>query len=232
MALSKAYQFRASLNQGLAEKVANLDHAHYPDSLVEIIEAVLLDVTCPRGLPLMASAIECSGVDAGEKPQAAEIVWQGLLLTAILAVGKKPADGLAAGLTYRFDTAHLLLAADTLLTWPFECMAAGGESVRPVAALSSGSRAALHSLASCGSQFSGLLDWEPLLALLSAGCPDKDLVSVAGLPELLRLSYLMDLERWLGGPSWLTAESGKLGQELAGAELSPRLAEVRELLLG
>ena len=231
MSLSKAYLFRESLNQGLAEKVAALDRLHYPDSLIEIMEAVLLDQTCPRGLPLLAAAVECSGVDAGERPQAAEVIWQGLLLTALLAVEKRPADGLAAGLAYRFDNAHLLLAADTLLTWPFEFLAREANGPRAVAALSSGARGALSALAAIEGKFSALLEWNPLEALLAAGCPDKELSSVAGLPGLLRASYLADLERWLGSPSWLTGAVVKTRSSLDGETLAPRLDEVRALLM-
>ena len=232
MKLSKALYFKGSLNQGLAEKVEALDRRHYPDSLIEILEAVLLDQTSPRGLPLLMAAINCSGVDAGEEPQAAEVLWQGLLLTAILAAGKKPSDGLAAGLSYRFDTARLLLAADTLLTWPYEISACSGKGQSPVASLASSARQVLTELVSTGEGMSRLLNWNPLPVILTAGCPGKEPLELDGVPELASAFYLADLVRWLGSPSWLAGAVSQANKDAREKELSPRLEEVRNLLIG
>lgn len=226
-----AHQFRESLNQGLAEKVASLDRDHYPDSLIEILEAALIDSSSPRGMPLLAAAVNESGADAGEGFQAAEVLWQGLLLTGLMAVGKKPGDGLAAGLAYRFDSAHLLLAADTMLTWPFEFFTEDGDSTWQVSALASGSRTALISLAAVGDKFASLLDWDPLAAFLAAGCPGRDPAAVDGLPALLRAACIADLARWLGSPAWLAGAAEQAYSAIRGLELTPRLEEVRDMLI-
>lgn len=231
MSAMVAYQFRESLNQGLAEKVAALDRNHYPDSLIEILEAALLDLSSPRGLPLLAAAVGESGADAGDGFQAAEVLWQGLLLTGLMAVGKKPGDGLAAGLAYRFDSAHLLLAADTMLTWPFEFFAQDGETKWQPSTLASGSHAALTALVAVGNKFASLLDWNPLGAFLAAGCPGRDLEAVDGLAELLRAAYIADLARWLGSPSWIAGAADRAYSALRGLELAPRLEEIRDMLL-
>lgn len=227
---ARAKGFLLSLNQGLAEKVAALDREHYPDSLIEIIEAVLLDQTSPRGLPLLAAAINRTGPDAGERVQAAEVILQGLLMTAVLAVGKNPSDGLAAGLAESYDSAHLLLAADTLLTWPFEFVDFAGFPADKSAELALAGRKSLDELAALGKGFRDMLDWQPLQGLLATLCPE--LAEDSGGPgdKLIRLAYLADLRRWLGLPRWLAGAFEQAARDAGGTALGDELNAVRVLL--
>ncbi|MBW7995239.1 MAG: hypothetical protein FVQ81_01460 [Candidatus Glassbacteria bacterium] len=227
---TKALLFRESLNQGLAEKVAGLDRDHYPESLIEIMEAVLLDQGCPRGLPLLAAGLIKSGPDAGEKPQAAEVLWQGLIMTALLAQEEPPVDGLAAGLTERFDSAHLLLAADTMLTWPFEFLTGGLTEPDSSAEMAAACRSALAGLAAADGGFAGLCQWEPLIIMLEPLCRGRDLRTVSGLRELAGAAYLADLSRWLARPDWLAKACDQATSGAGRADLSGGLAEVRALL--
>ena len=226
---TKALLFRESLDQGLAEIVAGLDREHYPDSLLEIIEAVLLDISCPRGFPLLAFALNGAGADAERCYQAAEILWQGLLLTALLAADDDPSDGLAAGLTESYDTAHLLLAADTLLTLPFE-LCSGEIGAAGAGRLAQCARSALDSLEGRGAEPAGLGCWRPYEPLLAELCPGAGQKDLKELSALIDLAYAGELSRWLGPRPWLKPmreqalkKSGKRGTR-------PALADVRELL--
>ncbi len=227
----KAMMFKESLNQGLAETVAGLDREHYPDSLLEIIEAVLLDISCPRGLPLLAFALNGARADAEQCYHSAEILWQGMLLTALLADGRNPADGLAAGLTESYDTAHLLLAADTLLTLPFEfCMGEGATS--NAARLAGCARKALESVDGLGAEVAGLERWRPFEFLLAELCPAAGQKDIKDLSGLISLAYASDLIRWLGPCPWLTSMRERAAKTPVRRDARPELQDVCSLLHG
>ncbi len=227
---TKALLFRESLDQGLAEIVAGLDRKHYPDSLLEILEAVLLDISCPRGLPLLAFALGGAGAGAEQRSQMAEILWQGLLLTALLAADDDPSDGLAAGLSESYDTAHLLLAADTLLTLPFELC--GGKSGADGAGRLAGcARTALDSLVGGGGESTRLGDWRPCEPLLAELCPGAGPEDLKESSALIELAYAGELSRWLGPRSWLKSMREGALKKSGGRGTRPALADVRELLV-
>lgn len=228
---AKTRLFNDSLNQGLAETVAELDREHYPDSLVEIIEAVLLDVSCPRGVPLLAFALNEAEAEADAEQcyQSAEIIWQGMLMTALLAADKEPSDGLAAGLMESFDTAHLLLAADTLLTLPFEfCGGEGG--VGEAGQLAVCARSSLEALDGLGNELEGLGGWHPCEPLLTVLCPAARQKDIKELSGLISLAYASDLIRWLGPRPWLNSMRERALEKAGRQKNKPALAEVRELL--
>ncbi len=226
---TKALLFRESLDQGLAETVAGLDREHYPDSLLEIFEAVLLDISCPRGLPLLAFALNGAGADAEQRYQMAEILWQGLLLTALLAADDDPADGLAAGLRESYDTAHLLLAADTLLTLPFE-LCSGESGADGAGRLAGCARTALDSLVGMGGQPARLGDWRPYEPLLAELCPGAGQSDLKELSALIDLAYAGELSRWLGPRPWLKSMRERALKRSGRRGARPALADVGALL--
>jgi hypothetical protein len=228
----KALMFKESLNQGLAETVAALDREHYPDSLLEIIEAVLLDRSCLRGLPLLAFAINRPGTDAEHCYQSAEIIWQGMLLTALLAVEEDdPADGLVAGLVQGYDKAHLLLAADTLLTLPFEfCTEESGTG--RAGRLACCARKVLESVDGLGGELTGLAGWRPLEPLLTELCPGVDQNVITKLSGLIDLAYASDLIRCLGPRQWLKSMRERALKAVARQNTRPELQDVCSLLNG
>jgi hypothetical protein len=227
----KALMFKESLNQGLAETVAALDREHYPESLLEIIEAVLLDLSCRRGLPLLAFAINGAGADAEQCYQSAEIVWQGMLLTALLTAEDDPTDGLVAGLAQGYDTAHLLLAADTLLTLPFEFCTGKGDTVK-AGQLAGCARRALENFDELGEEQSGLDGWRPLGFLLTELCPAASQSLLSKNSGLIDLAYATDLIRWLGPRPWLISRRDRTLKKSTSQNARPELLEVCSLLKG
>lgn len=206
-----------------------LDREHYPESLLEIVEAVLLDISCPRGLPLLGFTLS-GGCEAAEhRCRAVEIIWQGMLMSAVLSCEEKSPDGLSAGLAQGYSRAHLLLTADTLLTLPFEIAGDGG-GIMSTGKLASAAREGLGTLSGGEGKLDWLARWRPQSALLRVIGLEDGGAEKPGLNELSELVQSLELIRWLGPRKSLLEFRDRAAGELSRAAGDRRLLEVRDLL--
>ena len=150
-------------------------------------------------------------------------------MTALLVADDDPVDGLAAGLVQGYDTAHLLLAADTLLTLPFE-FCAGESGPDRAGRLAGCARKALEGMDGRRDELAGLGGWRPYELLLTELCPGAGQGVISELSGLIYLAYATDLIRWLGPRPWLKSMRERALKTAGRRKTQPALADVRELL--
>ena len=206
----KSYEFftecRQSFERTLANSLAALEGGHYPPSLLKSLELILDAPGRPmRGLPLLA---KCLVAEKECKPReqvlvAVEALLRGFLLLAEMGLEQscRPETAVARSLEKDFSQAHLLLSADTLFTWPLELVAgetdkAGNSLVENFSGLL-GAGGVLHGLDSARPDLEGLLEVEPVEALVRAMTAGRDKLEK---PEAMaaRWIYLRELESWFG----------------------------------
>jgi len=197
----------------------SLDRNHYPGELLESLAAVLFPDSALRTLPLLLRA-EKDRTGGGCELAAAEIVFRGFLLLAEL--GRDPSGrietGLAARLAAKYSEAHLLLTADTLLTWAME-LAARGETVSAKHLdRAFGMQGALGKLDEGGELIEILAAIDPFYALI-ADRPEKTGVPAEALESASRFAWLAELESWFARPDYIADMLGKM--DLSAGRQSP-----------
>ena len=204
----KSYEFFSkrlkSFEQSLEKSLAALDRSHYPPSLLKSMELILNPPRKPvRGLPLL---VECLAAEQGSKPRgqvlvAAEVLLRGFLLLAEMGLDRscRPETALGQSLGKHFSQAHLLLTADTMLTWPMELVAgetdSSGRSLVEVFSRMLGADKVLHRLDSAPPELEGLLSIEPVEALARAVTAGRDKLGKVAVMAA-RWIYLREIESW------------------------------------
>jgi hypothetical protein len=206
----KSYEFfskrRKSFERSLEKSLAALDRSHYPPSLLKSMELILNPPRKPvRGLPLL---VECLAAEQGSNPRgqvpvAAEVLLRGFLLLAEMGLDRscRPETALGQSLGKHFSQAHLLLTADTMLTWPMELVAgetdsAGGPLVGIFSRLL-GADKVLDGLDSAQPDLEGLLSIQPVEALARAVTAGRDELGKVAVTAA-RWIYLREIESWFG----------------------------------
>lgn len=206
----KSYEFfskrRRSFERSLEKSLAALDCSHYPPSLLKSMELILNPPRKPvRGLPLL---VECLAAEQESKPRervlvAVEVLLRGFLLLAEKGLDRscRPETALGRSLGKDFSRAHLLLTADTLLTWPLELVAgetdSAGRSLVEIFSRLLGADEVLHRLDSARPDLEGLLSIEPVEALaraVTAGWSKSGKVAVMAAGWI----YVREIESWFG----------------------------------
>ena len=206
----KSYEFfskrRRSFERSLGKYLAALDCSHYPPSLLKSMELILNPPRkSVRGLPLL---VECLAAEQETNPReqvlvAVEVLLRGFLLLAEMGLDRscRPETALGRSLGKDFSQAHLLLTADTLLTWPMELVAgetgSAEQSLVEVFSRLLGADEVLHRLDSAQPDLEGLLSIEPVEALARAVTAGwGKLEKVAGTAA--RWIYVREIESWFG----------------------------------
>ena len=205
----------------LAGLVDALDREHYPAGLMDSMRETLFPPGALRTLPLLLQSGK-SRIDGDCELAAAEVVFRGFLLIAELGEPRQNriGTGLATSLAKKYTEAHLLLTADTLLTWAMELAAAHGTAggLRLAAGLAGGfgAEGALGELEAKEDLIETLAGINPFYML--AGDMTGS-VSERGdtLEKAAALAWLAELQSWFGGSGELKNRIGEMESSIDSA---------------
>jgi len=211
----------ARFERALQSCLEALDRVHYPETLVNSLEAVLLARQGgSRGVPLLIETLTWGEKrPSANRLVASECMLRGFLLLAEAGLPETEVfeKSLGRKLGAEFSQAQLLLTADTLFTWALELTAgecdSSGKPLPGSLSFSMGIEGSLAGLDRARPTLAGLLDLDPVQGLAGSFSARE-----AGADRVFRLVsrwiFLSELSLWFGSQQIVSPEIGKIERKL------------------